>query len=85
MYVAVQRVDFCLMGVLHLTYLHESHSAAARFYKEREGGTSVMITVRMFSRRFITQNQNVPQRALKTESKVECAVQNIESFLYVQL
>lgn len=44
-----------------------------------------MITVRMYSRRFITQNQNVPQRALKTESKVECAVQNIESFLYVQL
>lgn len=84
MYVAVQRVDFCLMGVLHLTYLHESHSAAARFYKEREGGTSVMITVRMFSRRFITQNQKVPQRALKTV-EVECAVQNIESFLYVQL
>lgn len=32
------------MGALHVTYLHEC--------VEREGGTSVMITVRMFSRRF---------------------------------
>ena len=60
-------------------------SAAARFYQEREGGTSVMITVRMFSRRFIAQNQKVPQSALKTERKVESAVQNIEYFLHVQL